>query len=193
MALPTAAPVRKNASWWEWLLQRPGTYVALAAAVLWLDVVTGPGVSFPICFVIPVALAAWYCNPRLAVALAILQPAIRFGYSMLWRGAPNYHWDPTNQISNAAIRAVVLVLLAYFIGRTAMQNRELSRRLRLLGGNLPICIHCKRVQDEQKNWQEIEFYIARNSDMTFTHGLCPQCTGKNYGDIVGVGKETDAG
>jgi hypothetical protein len=150
-----------------------------------LDRITGPFIQFPISFVIPVALSAWYCGVRLAFFLAISQPVIRFVTSMTWRDSPQFHWELDQQIINAVIRIVVLCLIAYFISRTSRQNRELGLRLRLLGGNVPICIHCKKIQDGHRDWQEPELYIARNSDMRFTHALCPECTSKNYADIAG--------
>ena len=56
------------------LLARPLTYVVMGAGILLLDLFTGPMLKFPILFVLPVALAAWFCNARLAYLLAGLLP-----------------------------------------------------------------------------------------------------------------------
>jgi sigma-B regulation protein RsbU (phosphoserine phosphatase) len=42
-------------------------------------------------------------------------------------------------------------------------------------GLLCICSDCKRIRDEQKQWQTIESYLAGRLDVTFTHGLCSKC------------------
>jgi len=170
--------------WIQTLLEKPVVYIVMAAVLLWVDSVTGPFIQFPISFVIPVALSAWYCGVRLALFLAIIQPTVRFATAMAWRDSPQFHWALDQQIINTLIRIVVLSIIAYFIMRTARQNRELARRLRLLGGNVPICIHCKKMQDKKEVWQEPELYIARHSDMAFTHALCPDCTTKNYQNLT---------
>jgi len=58
-------------------LSRSSTFVVLGAAILLIDLFTGPLLQFPIFFVIPVTLSAWFCSPRLAYALAVLLPVGR--------------------------------------------------------------------------------------------------------------------
>ena len=59
---------------------------------------------------------------------------------------------------------------------------QLSRRLsaaandlRTLRGMLPICATCKRIRDDRGYWEQVETYLAKHSDILFSHGLCPQC------------------
>ncbi len=47
--------------------------------------------------------------------------------------------------------------------------------VRQLSGLLPICAHCKKVRDDQGYWTQLEHYIAKHSQASFTHGLCPEC------------------
>jgi PAS domain S-box-containing protein len=51
-------------------------------------------------------------------------------------------------------------------------------QVKTLTGLLPICVICKRIRDHQKNWLQVETYIARNSNTTFSHGICPECSEK---------------
>jgi phosphoserine phosphatase RsbU/P len=44
-----------------------------------------------------------------------------------------------------------------------------------LEGLLPICMYCKKIRDDQQQWQEIESYISKRSEAEFSHGLCPEC------------------
>src|SRR5689334_13169425 len=60
------------------VLRKSWIHVAVGAIILLLDIVTGPYILFPIFFIVPVALCAWYSNPRLAHALAFLLPLGRF-------------------------------------------------------------------------------------------------------------------
>jgi len=167
------------------LLRSPGVYVIFSLLIVLADFLTGPFIQFPIIFVVPVALCAWFCSPRLAVVLALALPIVRFVFTWTWNGVPDFYFNLGYQAINMIIRMTVMGLLAYFVGRTAQQNRELAKRVRLLQGTLPICFECKKVQDEKNEWQEVELYIERHSDARFNHSLCPACATKSYGDILG--------
>ena len=45
---------------------------------------------------------------------------------------------------------------------------------------LPICMHCKSVRDDDNTWHQIEAYIAKNYDTSFTHSLCDDCRYTHY-------------
>ncbi len=70
----------------------------------------------------------------------------------------------------------------------ASKVRSLERALaevKQLSGLIPICMHCKRVRDDKDFWHHVESYIARRSEATFSHGLCPECLDKYYPDQKG--------
>ncbi len=46
---------------------------------------------------------------------------------------------------------------------------------------LPICSRCKKIRDDDGYWQELEGYMKEHGDVTFTHGLCPDCANELYG------------
>jgi PAS domain S-box-containing protein len=53
-----------------------------------------------------------------------------------------------------------------------------------LSGLLPICAGCKKIRDDKGYWSQVESYIQKHSEATFTHGLCPDCLKKLYPDVV---------
>lgn len=63
-----------------------------------------------------------------------------------------------------------------------LQNALAS--VKLLSGLLPICASCKRIRDENGNWRQMEVYISGHSEAQFSHGVCPDCFQKLYGDYV---------
>lgn len=67
---------------------------------------------------------------------------------------------------------VCLGLLICWLGQKMHASR---REVRLLSGLLPICAWCKRVRDDNDQWQPLETYIHDHSEADFTHGLCPDC------------------
>lgn len=54
--------------------------------------------------------------------------------------------------------------------------------IKKLSGLLPICASCKKIRDDQGYWNQIESYIQHHSEAVFSHGLCPECSDKLYGD-----------
>jgi YesN/AraC family two-component response regulator len=49
-----------------------------------------------------------------------------------------------------------------------------------LSGLLPICAGCKKIRDDKGYWSQVETYVQKHSEATFTHGLCPDCIKKYY-------------
>ncbi|MEN8189577.1 MAG: sensor with HAMP domain protein, partial [Thermodesulfobacteriota bacterium] len=56
-------------------------------------------------------------------------------------------------------------------------------QVKQLRGLLPICASCKNIRDDNGYWSQIEGYIEKHSDVTFTHGLCPDCGKKLYPEL----------
>lgn len=53
-----------------------------------------------------------------------------------------------------------------------------------LRGLLPICPDCKRVRDDQGYWLQVEGYLGKAAQMSFTHSICPDCYDKLYRKYV---------
>jgi PAS domain S-box-containing protein len=70
--------------------------------------------------------------------------------------------------------------------------QEALANVKSLSGLLPICASCKKIRDDQGYWSQVESYIQKHSDATFTHGMCPDCLKKWYPDLVknGLGDST---
>ena len=58
--------------------------------------------------------------------------------------------------------------------------QEAFGQIRVLEGILPICMHCKKVRDEQNRWQPVEVYVQKRSSAEFSHGICPECVRARY-------------
>ena len=55
------------------------------------------------------------------------------------------------------------------------QLEEAISHVHQLQGILPICSYCKKIRDDKNYWQQVETYIARHSELLFSHGICPEC------------------
>jgi len=67
-------------------------------------------------------------------------------------------------------------------------------RVRTLEDLLPICASCRNVRDDEGYWRRIDEYLYSRAGVQFTHGLCPACADKLYGqylraDKAGGGRE----
>jgi PAS domain S-box-containing protein len=70
-----------------------------------------------------------------------------------------------------------------------IKNKKLIEKLseslaevKMLSGLLPICSSCKKIRDDKGYWNNLELYIETHSEAQFSHGLCPECLDKLYGD-----------
>lgn len=48
--------------------------------------------------------------------------------------------------------------------------------VRTLQGLLPMCAWCKKVRDDQGYWDDVASYIARHTEASVSHGICPDCS-----------------
>ena len=156
-------------------LARGVTHIFMGVGILLLDYWTGPVLMFPILFVLPVTLSALFCSTRLAYLLAAVLPVGSFLIAVL----VDAHANIAANAVNALVRMAVLSLLSFLVDLTARQNRE----IKVLRGRLAICMWCKRIRDEGGSWQKLETYIAAHSEADFSHGLCPECKQKHYGEL----------
>jgi len=64
--------------------------------------------------------------------------------------------------------------------------------IKTLRGIIPICSSCKKIRDDQGYWKQLEAYMRDHADITFSHGICPECTEKLY-STVGTGEKAPTG
>jgi hypothetical protein len=144
--------------------------------VLAVDFYTGKNIRFPILYIIPVGIAAWYNQKTMAYALAVFLSLARFGFYAPWQETDSFF----SAGINTGVRISALVLYAYLVDRTSWQTRELKKRVTLLEGMLPVCAWCKKIRNEKGTYEAIEKYISDHSDVEFSHGICPECFQKFY-------------
>ncbi len=59
--------------------------------------------------------------------------------------------------------------------RAAQQLEAALASVKTLTGLLPICCYCKKIKDVEGRWSEVEAFISKHTDASFTHGMCPCC------------------
>ncbi len=78
-------------------------------------------------------------------------------------------------------------LISELMDQLWQRNTELANELaeiKMLRGLIPICMHCKNMRDDEGYWSKLEKYIEDRSDVTFSHGICPECLKKYYPELA---------
>ena len=63
------------------------------------------------------------------------------------------------------------------------RNKELHKalgKIKTLEGILPLCTECKKIRNEEDQWEKIDVYIKKHSPADISHTICPECMKKNY-------------
>ena len=155
----------------------PLWWIPVGALVLWIEYVTGLYVQFPVVYIIPVSLAAWYSGRWPAVALAIAIPIVHFAFLVTHWGQPGTVVVP---VAMGTFRGAVIIFMALWFARLSDYERELTGRVKALEGLLPICAFCKSIRNDAGEWERLERFISKRSEVLFSHAFCPSCAREHY-------------
>jgi hypothetical protein len=116
-------------------------------------------------------------DKRVAVHLEYLYPVTNRWFEI--HAHPTQNSGLTVYFSDVSDRKLAELRL-----RETLAERDAAlERVRLLSGLLPICAACKKIRDDEGNWQQIESYISHHSQAKFSHGMCPDCGKQYYGEL----------
>ena len=171
-------------------------YAGIVAMLGYVDYLTGLEVIIFSFYLIPIRLA----SVRLGlVGGAIIAMCAVLGWGMSDYFAGQSYSNQLVAIWNVLIRLASFLVVAWLSARNAAlltEDRATSARLRkamseikLLQGLLPICANCKKIRDAKGEWNVLESYIQKHAEVTFTHGLCPDCARK-WAKEAGIEDET---
>ena len=167
-----------------WLLPlgrlHPLWWVPVGLGLIWLDYADGPNAQYPVAYVIPVALAAWYSGRWAALVLAAIVPVM---HGLFLTSVWNQPGELPAVLGPTLFRAAVIVVMALWFARLSEHERELHVYMARLEGLLPICAFCKSIRNKAGKWEPIETYISERSEAEFTHGFCPTCGKTHYPEI----------
>lgn len=51
-----------------------------------------------------------------------------------------------------------------------------------MSGILPICCQCKKIRNDEGDYEQIESYIHKHTGVDFSHTICPVCMKNHYPD-----------
>lgn len=110
----------------------------------------------------------------LVIALIWLDEVFDIPYLVLGSVKTPVNWRES--LFESVCIALLGAVIVYF-------SKKIFQRMKYLEGFLPVCAACKKIRDEDGNWQQIESYIRARSAAEFSHGICPECAAKLYPDL----------
>lgn len=66
------------------------------------------------------------------------------------------------------------------------KNTQLQKamdEIKILRGIIPICAYCKKIRNDDGDWEQMEQYIRDRSEAEFSHGICQECAKKVLHDL----------
>lgn len=82
--------------------------------------------------------------------------------------------------AEAFMEGLYVIVLGAF---SVYLSLRLLRKIKFLEGFLPICSYCKKIRKENE-WEPLEKYMSEHSEALLSHGLCPECVEKYYGEFM---------
>ena len=79
---------------------------------------------------------------------------------------------------------LVYGLISYILFSYEYNRSYYRKQIATLEELLPICSHCKKILDDEGNWQPVDDYMHRKKDVSFSHGICPNCLKELYPNLV---------
>lgn len=139
-------------------------------------------------YALPVAITAWGVGRAGAVGMSALAMGTWFCANLLWRNpyssAFYLAWNTMLRCGWILIVALAVARIRADLTRAQTLNVQLEDTLgqvKQLRGLLPICAWCKRIRNDSGYWEQLEAYLAKHAEVSFTHGICPACEPRQLG------------
>jgi glucose-6-phosphate-specific signal transduction histidine kinase len=156
----------------------------------WIDWQTGYELNFFVFYFIPVIIAAWFYGIQLTIAISIMCAFVWFVADKL--SGHNYTsnilaiWNTFIRLSSFVIIGLSICKITILLQLEKNKADDLRKALleiKMLESFLSICSVCKKIRNEEGNWQQLESYISKHSGTEFSHGYCPECAKKALAEL----------
>lgn len=165
---------------------------ALVVALGAFDWATGVNYDFFVLYYVPIGIASWKLGRAPGFAVAVLSAAAWLAVDTLTRANLSVLQEAVDETMRLA--SFLGTSWAFSRIRTELtRQQETSARLaaalaevKQLQGILSMCSFCRRIRNGGDDWVPVEAYLSKHSDARVSHGLCPTCYRKHYGDPDGT-------
>jgi hypothetical protein len=157
--------------------------LTLAMAVFLFDISLPLGVAGGVPYILVVLLALWSPRPKLPIYMALLA-SILIICGFYFSPPGGELWKVLLNRALALFAVWTTAVLGGQRNRIQQEREKALLELKILSGFLPICASCKKIRDENGDWNQIETYIRDHSEAEFSHGICPDCARELYPELL---------
>jgi hypothetical protein len=111
--------------------------------------------------------------------MLVEHPSIRLSEYV---GMPIGSFESIIDVIGNSADAVGISFLIFGFMKIIKNEQAEERHIQELEQMLPLCANCKKFRTEDGQWLPIEKYLIDSGAPTLTHGICPECADKLYGD-----------
>jgi hypothetical protein len=173
--------MKKDLPGWMWI-----SFAGVGTILLgFVDWITGYDLNFFVFYFLPVSLAAWFVGRGASVFLSVLSGIVWFAADAL---SGHTHPSLFYAVWNTFVRLASFLLIGWSVSQIrnlldherqlAEEMRRLLSEVKILEAFLPICSLCKKIRNEEGDWQQLEVYISEHAGTQFSHGYCLECAKK---------------
>lgn len=87
------------------------------------------------------------------------------------------HWDDKKTDLHLLVSAAPFLYAEKSYVLLTIENVSELIQLRSI---LPICMHCRKIRNDEGYWKDVAEYFSTHLDINFSHGLCNDCLEKHY-------------
>lgn len=135
---------------------------------------------------------------NIIAALSIIVFFLSAKFDMLEKVMEFTHKYESYEIDEIIITAVFLLFCLFIFSfrrilelrntRIALHEnnehlKKIIEEMNTLKGIIPICSSCKKIRTDKGGWEQLEFYLRKYTDASFTHGICPECFEELYPEL----------
>jgi hypothetical protein len=80
--------------------------------------------------------------------------------------------------------AIGFIFMVYGFIKIIKYEKVKEKHIQELEKMLPLCAYCKKYRTDDNQWLPIEKYLIDSGAPRLTHGICPECSEKLYGNIL---------
>lgn len=148
----------------------------IIGATLFVDLHIPLGVACAIPYILAVLIAS-FLHPAWAMPIIVIVCSILTIIGIFYSPDPLVVpiWKVFTNRGLALFAMWIIAILLYHRNGLIARKEEALARIQLLEDLLPICAECKKIRDQRDTWHQLETYLTAHSNMTFTHGICPEC------------------
>lgn len=68
--------------------------------------------------------------------------------------------------------------------RVSAQLANALAQIEVMANLIPICAYCKSIRDDHGDWSTIEEFMAKHTEVEFTHSVCDRCMQEHFPDAA---------